>query len=55
VIHQRTSVGLDVHARSVFGCALDGETGEIVERRMTPEYREIVGWMQSLPGPVSAV
>jgi transposase len=55
VIHQRTSVGLDVHARSVFGCALDGETGEIVERRMTPQYREIVGWMQSLPGPVSAV
>ena len=34
---------------------MDGETGEIVERRMTPEYREIVGWMQSLPGPVSAV
>jgi len=24
---------LDVHARSVFGRALDGETGEVVERR----------------------
>jgi transposase len=55
VIRQRTSVGLDVHARSVFGCALDGETGEIVERRMTPDYGEIVGWLRSLSGPVSAV
>ena len=27
---QRTSIGLDVHARSVVGCALDGDTGEVV-------------------------
>jgi transposase len=46
---------LDVHARSVFGCALDGETGEIVERRMTPVHDEIIGWAQSLPGPVRVV
>jgi transposase len=46
---------LDVHARSVFGCALDGETGEVVERRMTPDHEEIIGWTQSLPGPVSVV
>lgn len=52
---KRTSVGLDVHARSVFGCALDGETGEVVERRMTPDHEEIIGWAQSLPGPVSVV
>jgi transposase len=55
VIRQRTSVGLDVHARSVFGCALDGETGEIVECRMTPDHDEIIGWTQSLPGPVRVV
>lgn len=55
MIRQRTSVGLDVHARSVFGCALDGETGEIAEHRMTPDYGEIAGWIRSLPGPVSAV
>jgi transposase len=55
VNRQRTSVGLDVHARSVFGCALDGETGEVVERRMTPHHEEIIGWTQSLPGPVSVV
>ena len=27
---QRTSIGLDVHARSVVACALDGDTGEVV-------------------------
>jgi hypothetical protein len=49
------SVGLDVHARSVLGCALDGETGEIVEHRMTPMHAEIIEWVQSFPGPVGAV
>lgn len=55
MIRQRTSVGLDVHARSVFGCALDGETGEVIERRLTPDHGEAIGWIQSLPGPVSVV
>jgi len=49
-MNQRTSVGLDVHARSVVACAIDGETGEIHRRRLTPEYGEILGWIQSLPG-----
>jgi len=26
---QRTSIGLDVHARSVVACGLDGDTGEV--------------------------
>ncbi len=34
---QRTSVGLDVHARSVVACGLDGDTGEVFERRLTPD------------------
>jgi transposase len=55
VIRQRTSVGLDVHARSVVGCALDGETGEVFERRMTPAYSEIKQWIESLVAPVSVV
>ena len=50
---QRTSVGLDVHARSVVGCALDGDTGEVFERRLTPNHQEIVEWLQSLPGRVA--
>ena len=38
---QRTSVGLDVHARSVVASAVDGVTGELTERRLTPAYREV--------------
>ena len=36
---QRTSVGLDVHARSVVACGLDGDTGEVFQRRLSPDYR----------------
>ena len=48
-----TSVGLDVHARSVVACGLDGRTGELFERRLTPDRGEILGWIRSLPGPVA--
>ena len=47
-----TSVGLDVHARSVVACGLEGETGQVVERRLTPEHPEILAWIRSLPPPV---
>jgi transposase len=50
----RTSVGLDVHARSVVACGLDRSTGEVFERRLTPDHREILEWIRSLPAPVSA-
>ena len=46
---QRTSIGLDVHARSVVGCALDGVTGEVFQRRVTPDHREILEWLSDLP------
>src|SRR5215212_7937970 len=49
----RTSVGLDVHARSVVGCALDGDTGEVLERRLSPDYRDVSEWLRSLPGRVA--
>jgi transposase len=52
---ERTSVGLDVHARSVAGCALDSETGEILHRKLTPDRTEILDWIRSLPGPVRVV
>ena len=48
-----TSVGLDVHARSVVACGLDGETGQLFERRLTPDHGEILGWLRSLPAPVA--
>src|SRR3954447_5687869 len=51
---QRTSVGLDVHARSVVGCGLDVQTGEVLRRRLTPAHEQIIDWLRSLPGPVKA-
>ena len=51
--HQRTSVGLDVHARSVVACALVSETGEVVEHRLCPDHREILEWIGALPQPVA--
>ena len=36
VFSERTSVGLDVHARSVVAAAIDGQTGEVFRARLTP-------------------
>jgi transposase len=52
VIRNRTSVGLDVHARSIVACGLDGQTGELFERRLTPDHGDVMSWLRSLPGPV---
>jgi transposase len=53
VKRQRTSIGLDVHARSVVGCGLDGDTGEVFQRRLCPDHREVLEWIGSLPAPVA--
>ncbi|HET7276797.1 MAG TPA: IS110 family transposase [Dermatophilaceae bacterium] len=50
---ERTSVGLDVHARSVAAAAIDGVTGELFQQRLTPSYEHIRSWVQGLPGPVA--
>ena len=50
----RTFVGLDVHARSTVGYALDPESGQVWQRRMGADPGEVVGWVRSLPGPVKA-
>jgi transposase len=52
VVVQRTSVGLDVHARSVVASALDGVSGELLERRLTPAHAEVAAWIEGLAGPV---
>ena len=52
VRNDRTFVGLDVHAWSVTGHALDAETGQIWQRKLTPDPAEVLGWVSSLPGPV---
>lgn len=50
---ERTSVGLDVHARSVAGAAIDGVTGELFQTRLTPAPDHIRSWLADLPGPVA--
>ena len=50
---ERTSVGLDVHARSVAAAAIDGVTGEVMQTRLTPSYEHIRSWISELPGPVA--
>jgi len=55
VFTERTSVGLDVHARSVAAAAIDGVTGEVFRARLVPAPREVIGWIEALPGPAAAV
>ncbi|GJF03829.1 MAG TPA: IS110 family transposase [Mycobacteriales bacterium] len=50
---ERTSVGLDVHARSVVAAAIDGVTGELVQARLTPSHDHIRSWITELNGPVA--
>ncbi len=50
---ERTSVGLDVHARSVVACGIDTVTGELLRARLTPQHADVLGWLGSLPGPVA--
>ena len=52
---ERTSVGLDVHARSVVAAAIDGVTGELFQSRLTPSYDHVLSWLAGLPGPVAVV
>jgi len=44
-----------VHARSVAAAAIDGQSGEIHRRKMTPDRGEILAWIVSLAGPVRVV
>ena len=53
--HERTYVGLDVHAWSVVGHGLDAVTGEVWQRRLTPDPGDVLGWVSGLPGPVKVV
>jgi transposase len=53
VFTERTSVGLDVHARSVAASAIDGVTGELVQAKLTPSHEHIRSWLAGLQGPVA--
>jgi transposase len=43
VFTERTSIGLDVHARSVAGAAIDGVTGELFHVKLTPSLAAMPG------------
>jgi transposase len=53
VFTERTSVGLDVHARSVVAAAIDGVTGELIQTRLTPSHEHVRSWLAGLPGSVA--
>jgi transposase len=53
VFSERTSVGLDVHARSVAAAAIDGVTGELFQTKLTPSHEHVRSWLCGLPGPVA--
>jgi transposase len=50
----RTFAGLDVHARSVTGHAMDELTGEVWQRLLSADPVEVSRWLESLPQPVKA-
>lgn len=54
-MNKRPYVGLDVHARSVKGCAIDRETGEILRQSLAANDGGIAEWVAGLPGPVLVV
>ncbi len=51
----RTSIGLDVHARSVAAAAFVPETGEVLERGFAYDPASIASWAAGLPQPARAV
>ena len=54
---ERTSVGLDVHARSITAAAIDTDTDEITRRKMmtADHFLEVLAFLASLAGPVAVV
>ena len=52
---ERTSLGLDVHARSVRAAGIDMVTGEVIQRALSPRVEVVVGFVDDLAaghGPV---
>jgi hypothetical protein len=52
VFSDRTSVGLDVHARSAVAAAIDGVTCGVFRARLTPAHEDVLGWVRGLPSRV---
>jgi hypothetical protein len=52
MVLERTSVGLDVHARSIVAGVVDSATGQVWSLRLPPATEAVLSWVRSLPGPV---
>lgn len=52
---QHTFIGLDVHAVSVVGCALNPDTGELVRMAMDSDPAVVLDWIHRFEPPVKAV
>lgn len=52
---ERTSIGLDVHARSVVAAAIDPHTGELVQRKLTPGFNDITTFIHRQNEPTAVV
>jgi len=52
---QHTFIGLDVHAVSVVGCALNPDTGELVRMSMDADPAVVLDWIRHFEQPVKAV
>lgn len=50
---ERTSVGLDVHARSIAAAGIDTATGELFKTTLAPEPGVVINWVRGLPGPAA--
>jgi transposase len=50
---ERTTVGLDVHARSVVAGAVDWSTGQVFSDRLVPANEVVLAWVAKLPAPVA--
>lgn len=50
---ERTSVGLDVHARSVVAAGIDTVGGQRFRARLCPDHGEVRRWLGELPAPVA--
>lgn len=57
VFNEVTTIGLDVHARSIRAAAIDTVTGEVIEAKLPPENEEVLGWVRAIAadhGPAHA-
>lgn len=50
----RTSIGLDVHARSIAATAFIPETGEIVQKAFPYDAGQVAEWAKGCPSPQDA-